>query len=105
DNIEKIHFRFENPQNISLNTDKNYLQTIAYNLTSNAIKVLKDIPQPAIIWKASQENNQIILSITDNGSGSDNEKFKALYDEKQTVGIKTGLGLHIIRDLAKAIQC
>ena len=33
------------------------------------------------------------------------EEFKALYDEKEVVGIKTGLGLHLIRDLAKAINC
>ncbi len=32
-------------------------------------------------------------------------QFKALYDENEVVGIKTGLGLHLIRDLAKAINC
>jgi signal transduction histidine kinase len=27
-----------------------------------------------------------------------------LYDDKELVGIKSGLGLHLIRDLAKAIN-
>jgi signal transduction histidine kinase len=45
------------------------------------------------------------LSITDNGSGGSQEQFKALYNENEVVGIKTGLGLHLIRDLAKAINC
>jgi signal transduction histidine kinase len=48
---------------------------------------------------------KIFLSITDNGKGASDEQFKALYDDKEVVGIKTGLGLHLIRDLAKAIDC
>lgn len=100
-----LSIRFENPQNLTLHTDENYLKTIAYNLTSNAVKAMKDIPKPEIIWRAVQEKEQIIISITDNGPGADHEIFKALYDDKQTIGIKSGLGMHIIRDLAKAIQC
>jgi signal transduction histidine kinase len=46
-----------------------------------------------------------LLSITDNGSGGNQEKFKALYDDSEVIGIKTGLGLHLIRDLATAINC
>ncbi|MBC8883913.1 sensor histidine kinase [Flavobacterium piscinae] len=45
------------------------------------------------------------LSVTDNGKGASQDQFKALYDEKEVVGIKSGLGLHLIRDLAKAIDC
>jgi signal transduction histidine kinase len=33
------------------------------------------------------------------------ENFKALFDDTEVVGIKSGLGLHLIRDLAKAIDC
>ncbi|MBL7885976.1 MAG: sensor histidine kinase, partial [Flavobacterium sp.] len=60
---------------------------------------------PTIIWRAFHENGNTILSITDNGKGATKEEFKALYDDKEVVGIKTGLGLHLIRDLAKAIDC
>ncbi len=102
---EKIQITFENIQNIQINTDENYLKTIIRNLTGNAIKALDGIENPSIIWKAWQENNQTFLSITDNGKGASNEQFKALYDDKEVVGIKTGLGLHLIRDLAKAIDC
>jgi signal transduction histidine kinase len=45
------------------------------------------------------------LSITDNGPGGSQEKFKALYDDSEVIGIKSGLGLHLIRDLATAINC
>jgi signal transduction histidine kinase len=102
---EHIKISFENPQNIQINTDENYLKTIIRNLTGNAIKALKEIENPTIIWKAWQENGQSFLSISDNGKGASDEQFKALYDEKEVTGIKTGLGLHLIRDLAKAIDC
>lgn len=103
--IENIEISFENPENIILNTDENYLKTIIRNLTGNAVKALDKNKNGKIIWKAWQENNQTYLSITDNGPGENLEKFKALYDDSEVIGIKSGLGLHLIRDLAAAINC
>lgn len=102
---ENIEILFENPENIILDTDENYLKTIIRNLTGNAIKALDKTPSAQIIWKAWQENGKTFLSITDNGPGGTQEKFKALYDESEVIGIKSGLGLHLIRDLANAINC
>ena len=102
---EKVQISFENKDNIQINTDENYLKTIIRNLTGNAIKALNEIENPTIIWKAWQGNGTSYLSISDNGKGASDEQFKALYDDKEVVGIKTGLGLHLIRDLAKAIDC
>ncbi|WP_337968212.1 HAMP domain-containing sensor histidine kinase [uncultured Flavobacterium sp.] len=103
--VENIEILFENSQNIILNTDENYLKTIIRNLTGNAIKALDKTQNGKIIWKAWQENNQTYLSITDNGPGGTQEQFKALYDDSEVIGIKSGLGLHLIRDLATAINC
>lgn len=103
--IENISISFENPEDIILNTDENYLKTIIRNLTGNAIKALEKRENPKIIWKAWQEKNQTFLSITDNGAGGNKEKFKALYNDSEVIGIKSGLGLHLIRDLAAAINC
>ena len=102
---QKIQFDYQNPDNIDIFTDENYLKTIVRNLTSNAINVFTTTQNPKITWKAWQENNVSYLSVTDNGPGAGKEQFKALYDDKEVVGIKTGLGLHLIRDLAKAIDC
>jgi signal transduction histidine kinase len=102
---QQIKIDYQNTQDISLFTDENYLKTIIRNLTSNAINAFTTTTKPYIIWKAWQENDINYLSITDNGSGASQEQFKALYDDKEVVGIKTGLGLHFIRDLAKAINC
>ena len=102
---ENIKISFENADNIMINTDENYLKTVIRNLTSNAIKALAGIENPEIILTAFSENNNKYLSISDNGKGASQEQFKALYDENEVVGIKSGLGLHLIRDLAKAIDC
>ena len=80
-------------------------------MTGNAIKALETATDlniaktPNIIWKAWKDNNHNYLSISDNGSGGSQDQFKALYDDTEVVGIKTGLGLHLIRDLATAINC
>jgi len=103
--IENIQISFEDPENIILNTDENYLKTIIRNLTGNAIKALDKTSNGKIIWKARKENNQTYLSITDNGPGGTQQQFKALYDDSEVIGIKSGLGLHLIRDLATAINC
>ncbi len=102
---QNIRFEYHNSDNLEIFTDENYLKTIIRNLTSNAINVFTSTHNPHIVWKAYEEKEKPVLAITDNGPGADNEKFRALYDETEVIGIKTGLGLHLIRDLAKAIDC
>ncbi len=102
---KSIAFQFINPEKIAIFTDENYLKTIVRNLTGNAIKSMGNIENGKIIWKAFTENNRVLLSISDNGKGATQDQFRALYDETEVVGIQSGLGLHLIRDLAKAIDC
>jgi len=103
--VENIQLLFENPKRLSLFTDENYLKTILRNLTGNAIRALEKNPNAKIILSAFESEGKVKISVTDNGPGGTLEKFKALYDENEVVGIKTGLGLHLIRDLARAIDC
>lgn len=102
---EIVMISFENPEDIQLFSDENYLKTIVRNLTGNAIKALENTANPKITWKAWSENKTVFLAVIDNGPGISQEQFKALYDDKAVIGIKSGLGLHLIRDLAKAIKC
>ena len=90
---------------LRLHTDEHYLKTIMRNLTNNAIKALAGTPDAAIHWKAWEEGGKDYLSITDNGPGVNEQQLKALYDDSVVVGGKTGLGLHVVRDLARAIGC
>ncbi|MBD3582013.1 tetratricopeptide repeat-containing sensor histidine kinase [Flavobacterium selenitireducens] len=99
-----IDIKFEHNE-LSLQTDPDYLKTILRNLTANSIKALGDTQNGTIKWRAFVQNEDICISIADNGPGAPQEQFRALFDEKEVVGIKTGLGMHLIRDLGKAIGC
>jgi signal transduction histidine kinase len=101
---ENIQFAYTNPQNLTVLTDENYLQTIMYNLTSNAVKALANTSGATIEWKAFLQAGKTVLSISDNGPGLPPEVIHILSQETQVANAKTGLGLHLIRDLAKAIQ-
>ncbi|MFN8346257.1 MAG: tetratricopeptide repeat-containing sensor histidine kinase [Spirosomataceae bacterium] len=105
DGTAGVQFSFENPNSLHVVTDEDYLKTIMQNLTSNAVKALKNKPNASIHWEARQEGNQIILAITDNGAGVTEQQLDALYTHEASIGTKTGLGLHLIRDLAQAISC
>jgi signal transduction histidine kinase len=102
---EGVRFEMEMHKPVQIVTDENYLKTIMRNLTGNALKALAVSENPVIRWKASTDENQVKLIISDNGPGANASAFKALYDETEVVGIKTGLGLHLVRDLARAIDC
>lgn len=100
-----VALQFADPGSIKVNTDENYLRTIMHNLTANAIKALQHTPDARIDWKVEQTSEHTLLSITDNGPGMDEQQTKALYDDSVAANSKTGFGLHLIRDLAKAIRC
>ncbi len=101
----KINFEYQNPNNIEIFTDENYLKTIIRNLTSNAINVFTNTENPLIIWKAWQENNISYFSIQDNGLGANQEQFNALFEDTEITSANSGLGFYLIRDMAKAINC
>lgn len=104
-NNDGVRFHFEAPDDLMVHTDENYLQTIMQNLTANAVKALHQHPAGNIWWKAWKEADQIFLSIMDNGPGISPELAKTLFEDTAVTGGRHGLGLHIIRDLSKAIRC
>jgi len=99
-----ISIRFDALPGMMIPADENYLRTIMQNLTSNAIRALRNTKDPVVEWKARKEGDRIFLSITDNGPGIEPARAKSLFDESVVNNEKTGFGLHLIRDLAKAIQ-
>ncbi|MCP9745112.1 tetratricopeptide repeat-containing sensor histidine kinase [Lacihabitans sp. CS3-21] len=102
---EHIKINFLSPENLTLHTDENYLKTIIRNLTGNAIGALSLTENPTITWKAWEVQGKKFISVTDNGPGATEDQIKALFNDSEVIGIKSGLGLHLIRDLAKAISC
>jgi signal transduction histidine kinase len=63
----RVNIRYHQAPGLVVSADENYLRIIMQNLTSNAIKVLKNDVNGAIEWNAKTEGNKTILSITDNG--------------------------------------
>ena len=86
-------------------TDSDFLKTILRNFTANAINALELIENPTITWKAFQTNQNKFITITDNGLGNNVDVFKPLFEDDYKSSIKSGLGLHLVRDLAKEINC
>lgn len=100
-----IQFKYTIPEQLHLHTDENCLKTIVRNLTSNAINAFVQAEDAQITWSAWQDEHGVCLRIEDNGPGATEEQFRALFDAAAPVGTKSGLGLHLIRDLAQLIQC
>jgi len=101
---EQVTISFNAEAGLSVEADENYLQVIMQNLTSNAIRALKNTPDAKIDWNAKKVGSNTILSITDNGPGISNENAKVLMEDNMAINAKSGFGLHLIRDLAKAIR-
>jgi signal transduction histidine kinase len=102
---DTIKFIFDNSQQLNIYTDEDYLKTIMRNLTGNSVKALNTVAGAIIEWKAWEENGKQYLSISDNGKGIDEQQLKILNEGGNNIGIKSGLGLHLVRDMAKAIAC
>jgi signal transduction histidine kinase len=102
---QNIVFSFTGADGLILNTDENYVKTILQNLTSNAVKAVKDSAQPLIEWNAWREDEKVNLSITDNGKGISPEQASVFLQNQTSTDSRHGLGLYIIRDLAVAIGC
>lgn len=102
--VENTEIVFEDFSEIKVFFDKEYLKTILRNLIGNAVKVLGNKPEAKIICSAENISDSVKISVKDNGGGTEIEKFKALYSESESIGIKQGLGFHVIRDLCKAID-
>ncbi len=99
-----VELRFNAAAGLTILTDENYLRTIMQNLTSNAIRAVKNTPVAIIEWAAIKENNGLVFTITDNGEGIKATQANVLFEKNVASNEKHGFGLHLVRDLAKAIQ-
>jgi signal transduction histidine kinase len=84
--------------------DKKRLMQILSNLIGNAIKFLN--PGGKISVKATKNEQNVVITITDNGPGIPSEELPHLFDRywqaKKTANKGTGLGLSIVKGLVEA---
>ena len=102
---EGVEFRFFNEDDVRVETDVNYLKAITNNLSSNAFKALRKTPGGLVEWRAWEEGGRLCMSTTDNGPGIQKEVAERLYDDNSPIGVRQGMGLQIVRELARAIDC
>jgi signal transduction histidine kinase len=91
----------------TLFTIKGYIESVLFNLISNAIKYSSNNRRPLIKIKSIQSNDQVILSVEDNGIGIDLEKNGAnmfgLYKRFNSDSEGRGLGLFMSKNQIEAI--
>lgn len=104
---ENTHISFANPSNLKIKSDENYVKTIMRNLTSNAISATTGMETPEIIWRSYEKQDKIVLSIFNNGKKMSPDKIEIFQNKesKKEKNTAEGLGLKIIKDLAKSIDC
>lgn len=102
-NIKNISILNQIEENIFVYADSNMLNTIFRNLISNAIKftVLGGI----VTIYCENSESEIIISVSDNGIGIDQEKLSTLFDNSQIYSKKgtenelgTGFGLMLCKN-------
>jgi two-component system, OmpR family, sensor histidine kinase VicK len=101
DKEEDINIQYApSDNNIVLQGDKDRLSEVVWNLLDNATKFTK---KGAISIANRKENNHIIITVKDNGSGIDSDVLPKLFTKFVTKSEKgTGLGLFITKSIIEA---
>lgn len=95
------------PDDLTINYNPAYLESILYNLISNAIRYRHPERKPIITINWSNENNVQVLEVSDNGIGIDLKKNKdkifGLYKTFNNNPDSRGIGLFITRNQVEAM--
>jgi signal transduction histidine kinase len=87
---------------IVVNADKSRIAQVISNLLSNAIKFTKE-GTVLITAEKNKDNNEVIVSMKDTGSGLDPEILPRLFSKFASKSFKgTGLGLFISKSIVEA---
>lgn len=98
--VENIKIIYEYEEGLpSLPTDSTQLQQVLMNLINNAIYALKDKPYKEIRISLKREDENIVISVADNGCGIPHENLEKIFlpfFTTKPVGKGTGLGLSTV---------
>ncbi|GAB4395895.1 MAG: hypothetical protein OHK0053_07460 [Microscillaceae bacterium] len=100
--------RVEVAPDVLLFTIRPYLYSILYNLVSNAIKYRQPQLPPQILIRAQWQEDELALSVRDNGMGIDLEQHKGklfqLYQRFHFHVEGKGMGLFLVNSQVKALK-
>jgi len=94
---------FPKQPSIIAELDKTQLIRIVTNLVKNATQALDEIENKKIEVTVAEENNNVIISIADNGAGiSEKDKVKIFEPKFTTKTSGMGLGLPMVKNIVEA---
>jgi PAS domain S-box-containing protein len=103
ENVDKIDFKIEVDKGLSFNSDEKRMTVIFKNLIFNAVKYQNfNQKNPFIKVKANEDDNHILISVSDNGEGIDPKIQDKIYDMFFRASEKSsgsGLGLYIVKEM------
>lgn len=103
----EVHFDINIDDKLTIKFNAAYLESIIYNLISNAIKYRKPDIKPIIKISAEIENGKCVFSISDNGIGIDlkknGEKLFGMYKTFHGNNDARGIGLFITKNQIEAL--
>ena len=91
------------PPRLRLNVDPDLLEQAAINLLKNAVEAVRGRPGPAVRLEIARSEDQIVLSVADNGPGlpvADPESAFVPFFTTKPDG--SGIGLAVARQIALA---
>lgn len=104
---KKAQIQIEVDNTLTINYNPAYLESILLNFLSNAIKYSHPDRSPIVSLKCTQQENQLLMVITDNGIGIDMEKHgDDLFGMYKTFNGNTdarGVGLFITKNQIEAM--
>ena len=101
-NDAEIVFYPNGCENVEVNADKEQLSRAIINLIKNAIQSVPENEQALIKLELKREDNKVIISITDNGTGIPVELRHKLFAPSFTTKTSgMGLGLAIVKNIVE----
>lgn len=94
-----IHFESD-IKHLQVELDKNQLTRVITNLLNNALYAVQDIENPVIYVRISKIENKVVITISDNGKGIDEEVKDRVFEPKFTTKSSgMGLGLPMAKNI------
>lgn len=106
---KNIELQQSAPEQVVIETDRNYITQILENLLSNAIKFSPS--ERTVYFNVFDKGDHIIAEVRDEGPGLNDEDKKKLFSKYQKLSAKptgnessTGLGLLIVKKFTESMQ-
>lgn len=104
---ENIRSIVEIPDNLRINTNRQFFMDILQNMISNSVKALKGVPDKTIKCSGYILENDLILSMSDNGIGIPLEKREWVFGVFNTTTAESGgagIGLYVVKTRVESLK-